>query len=199
MAESWQKYVAEAFGVFAFVFIGAGAAIANGTSGGLGVFGVALAHGLAFVALFYATAYISGAHLNPAVTFSLWATGHMKTLDGVAYIVSQLVGGVMAMLFLKIIFAATPEALSLGGIGESIPTGLALFVEAILGFIFLYVYFSTVINQKDLRHAALALGAVVMGAILAGGALSGGMANPARVFGPALILNSWGSHFIYWF
>src|SRR3990167_11099670 len=88
MQESWQKYVAEAFATFAFVFVAAGSVLANWQTGGaLGAVGLALAHGFIFAAMIYAVMHISGAHLNPAVTVALWATGHIKTLTGIAYII----------------------------------------------------------------------------------------------------------------
>ena len=71
MKNSWHKYAAEAVAVFCFVFISAGAVMAN-LSGELGLIGTALASGLAFMAMVYATHHLSGAHLNPAVTFSLF-------------------------------------------------------------------------------------------------------------------------------
>ena len=77
--ENWNKYLAEAVASFALVFVAAGVVLANAQTGGsLGTLGIALATGLTLAAVMYGTMHISGAHVNPAVTISLWATGHTK-------------------------------------------------------------------------------------------------------------------------
>merc|ERR1712078_644159 len=61
---------AEAIGVFLFVFTGCGAAI----SAGGGLYPIAFAFGLAIMVLVFATADISGGHLNPAVSIAFLVT-----------------------------------------------------------------------------------------------------------------------------
>jgi len=47
------------------------------------------ANGFALVAAIYAFCNISGGHLNPAVTFALMLTGHMKWWKGLMYMCAQ--------------------------------------------------------------------------------------------------------------
>jgi hypothetical protein len=47
------------------------------------------ANGFALVAVVYTFANISGAHLNPAVTFALMCTGHMTWWKGLLYVIVQ--------------------------------------------------------------------------------------------------------------
>lgn len=203
MQESWQKYLAEGLATFAFVFVLAGATLVQGVTGTLGVPGVALAGGLALLAMVYATGHHSGAHLNPAVTVALWATGHVKTTIGVGYIISQLVGGVVAALFLRVVYASASPSLQLGNVwlGSGITPGVGIFTEAVLTFVLVYTYFALVVDKKNdhgMGHAGLALGLVFAAAVMVGATVTGGALNPARVFGPALVSGSWNLHYVYW-
>merc|ERR1711934_539382 len=99
--------IAEAIGVFLFVFTGCGAAI----SAGGGLYPIAFAFGLAIMVLVFATADISGGHLNPAVTLALLAAGKVAgknesaVTKSVVYIMCQCAGAIFGALFLK---ALTP-------------------------------------------------------------------------------------------
>lgn len=203
MQESWQKYLAEAVGTLVFVFLLGGAALAQGVTGTLGVPGLALAGGLALLAMVYVTGHLSGAHLNPGVTVALWATGHVKTGTGVSYIIAQLVGAVVAALFLRVAFPVASPSLNLGNValGSGITPGAAIFVEAVLTFVLVYTYFGMVVDRKNeggMGHAGLALGLVYAASVMVAYTLTGGALNPARVFGPALVSGSWALHYVYW-
>lgn len=203
MQESWQKYVAEALGTFVFVFVLAGAVMTQGTTGSLGVIGVALAGGFALLAATYAGGHLSGGHFNPAVTVALWATGHVKTSTGIGYIISQLVGAVVATLFLRVVFSSASASLHLGNVavGVGVSPGVAILVEAVLTFVLVYTYFATVVDKRNdggMGHGGLALGLVFSAAVLIAYTLTGAALNPARVFGPALVSGDWMFHYVYW-
>ena len=51
--------------------------------------------------MIYTFGHISGTHINPAVSISLWATGRLPAKDMVAYIVAQLVGAFLASVVLR--------------------------------------------------------------------------------------------------
>jgi glycerol uptake facilitator-like aquaporin len=91
------KLLAELIGTFAFVFIGAGASAIVGDGVGLpGIAAIAFAHGLTITAFAFAYGPVSGGHMNPAVTVGVLAAGAMRTGEAAGYIVSQVVGGVIA-------------------------------------------------------------------------------------------------------
>ncbi len=68
-----KAYVAEFLGTFGLIFIGAGSVCTDAiSSGGIGLVGVALAHGLVLALMISALMRFSEGHFNPAVTNSLW-------------------------------------------------------------------------------------------------------------------------------
>lgn len=77
-----RQLIAEFMGVLLFQIFG-GAAPPKDTT-------APAANGFALVAIIYAFANISGAHLNPAVTFALMCTGHMKWWKGLLYVIVQV-------------------------------------------------------------------------------------------------------------
>lgn len=198
----WQKFISEAVATFALVFVGAGAVLANEVSGdGFGFLGVALAHGLVLLAMTYAVYHLSGAHINPAVTIALWATGKVKTGVGFGYIVAQLVGSVVAALLLKVVFPGIAMEGFLGdtSLAPGVTPGAGILVEAILTFFLVFAVFGTIVDKRgSAHHAGLVLGATLALGNLLGGPLTGGALNPARSFGPAFLSNHWMLHYVYW-
>jgi len=63
---------------------------------GIGLLGVALAFGLTVLTMAYAIGHSSGCHLNPAVTVGLAAGGRFPTDEILPYIVSQVIGAIVA-------------------------------------------------------------------------------------------------------
>lgn len=201
--ENWNKYLAEAVSSFALVFVAAGAVLANAQTGGsLGTLGIALATGLTLAAVMYCSMHISGAHVNPAVTISLWATGHVKLLQAIGYVISQLVGAVIAALFLKAIFGGviSPQYfLGDATLAAGVTPGMGILVEAILTFFLVWTFFATVIDKKAVSgFGALMVGFVLAVGIMFAGGITMGALNPARSFGPALVTSHWAGHYVYW-
>ena len=93
-----KQYGAEFLGTFWLVFGGCGSAVLAAAFPGLGIgfHGVALAFGLTVLTMAYAIGPISGCHLNPAVSFGLWASGRFPVNKLMPYIAAQLVGAVAA-------------------------------------------------------------------------------------------------------
>src|SRR5579864_3739140 len=96
--------VAELVGTFAFFFIGAGAIVTDAYAGGVGLLGIALAHGLILAIMVTVFGPTSGGHFNPAVTIGFLVTRRISAVLAAVYILAQLVGGTLAGLALRSIF-----------------------------------------------------------------------------------------------
>ncbi|HEY3108022.1 MAG TPA: MIP/aquaporin family protein [Chloroflexota bacterium] len=207
MSNSIRAPLAELVGSFAFFFIGAGAICSDAyTRGGVGLVGVALAHGLILSVMISALGAISGGHFNPAVTIAFLVTGRIPTAQAVAYVVAQLVGGTIAGLLLRAIFAAVfPEAvigpahLGTPGLARDVSFGTGVLVEAVLTFFLLLAIYGTAVDERAPRSiAGFGIGLTVGLDILMGGPLTGAAMNPARTFGPAVAAQFWDNHLVYW-
>ena len=95
--DAWRATFAEFIATLLFVFLGAGSVVVTGalTGGELTterLLAIALAHGFAIVLLAYATANISGGHINPAVTFAALLTRNITTTRAAMFVLGQLAG-----------------------------------------------------------------------------------------------------------
>jgi aquaporin Z len=197
-----QQAVAEFIATFTLIFIGAGSVILNAAKQ-LDLVGVALAHGLALAIMVSVTAHISGGHVNPAVTVSLWVTGKINTARAGVYIVAQLLGATLGAFALRVTF---PDTLwRAANLGTPVPApgvsaGSAVVLEAILTFFLVFAVYGTAVDDRGpfAKLAGFPIGLVLTMDILAAGPLTGAAMNPARAFGPALVSGTWTSGWVYW-
>jgi aquaporin Z len=198
-----RAYVAEFLGTFGLIFIGAGSICTDAiSSGGIGLVGVALAHGLVLALMISALMRFSGGHFNPAVSIALWLTNKFPLKDLPFYIIFQLLGGIVGALFLTWIFPMDVwREVNLGtpGLGPDIGFGSGVFVELLITFFLVLMVFGTAADPQGPRQlSGLAIGLTLAFDILFAGPLTGGAANPARAFGPALVSGYWDGHLVYW-
>lgn len=189
----WRAYVAEFLGTFVFVFIAAGSVLTNVFFSDLGVLAQAIAGGLALGAMIYVTAAISGGHLNPAVTLSLWLSGRISAVNTVFYIVSQVLASFAAGGTLLYIFGDRALHFNLGApiLGADVAVGTALILEAILTAALVFAVFATVVNRRGpVSFGPLVVGLVAMVSGIFVGPITGAALNPARAIGPAIISGS---------
>lgn len=201
----FKKYVSEFLGTFALIFVGAGCCCANyylTKSGGqgFGLLGIAISFGFVVVAVAYSLGYISGAHINPAVTISLVASKRMDARQGFMYVVSQLAGATIAGLILRFLF---PEAIAVNfgtcTLGSGVSVMHAVLMEAIITFLLVFVVYATVIDKRATSSlAGVAIGLIVLLGVIVGGPITGGAMNPARVFGPAVASGLFDNHLVWW-
>ena len=185
MNQNLKPALAELIGTFTLTFIGAGAGALAGTSGG-GIIAVALAHGVALMVIVYAWGAISGAHVNPAVTFGLALTGKIDWTRAVWYWIAQFVGAALAAYLLAyLVGVSTGLGATTGSLTSADPVK-TIVVEAVLTFFLVAAVFGTAVMGRNGNAAGLAIGFVLTMDILMGGALTGASMNPARTFGPAL-------------
>lgn len=195
--------LAEAIGTYCVVFIGAAVICTDAYSaGGIGVVGVALAHGLVLAAVVTALRHVSGAHVNPAVTFAAMLVGEIRPVRAGVYVASQLIGAAAAGLTLLVVFGTDiwdPVALGTPQLGIGVAPGTAILVEAVLSFILVLTVLHTAFDHRAPDSVyGLAIGAVLAAGMLVGGPITGAAMNPARAFGPAFAAGVWQSQYVYW-
>ena len=202
--------IAEFIATALFVFFGVGS-VAVAAAGG-GIVAIGLSFGLAIALLVAGAAPISGGHLNPAVTFGMMITNQISLVKGVIYIVAQLLGGCLGALLLRIfiveeVLSGIPGAGGLA-LSEAVPSNLAgVGIEATITFALVWTVFATAVSPRGSGNLApLFIGLSVVIIHLVAVPLTGTGANPARSFGPALVLPAvsgdlagrWDDQWIYW-
>ena len=195
------KVLAEFMGTFWLVFGGCGSAVlaAGFPELGIGFMGVALAFGLTLLTMAYTIGHISGCHINPAVSFGIWASGRLKTSELIPYIVAQVVGGIAAGGVLYLIASGRPgfvvDGFASNGYGEHSPGGYSaaacFLAEAVLTFMFLMIILGTTERRAPAGFAGLAIGLSLTLIHLISIPVTNTSANPARSTGVAVFADPW--------
>lgn len=203
LTDHGRALLAEAAGTFWFISIGAGAIVADkATNGGIGIVGIALAHGLGLAVAVSSFGAISGGHFNPAVTLGLWVAGKHPRARILTYWGAQAVGALAAGIFLRIAFDHVPAAADATKLGTpavvaGLPVLTAIVIELVLTVFLLWAVFGTAVSPKAPRIAGFGIGLTVAADILIGGPLTGAAMNPARWLGPAVASGSFANWFVY--
>ena len=201
-----QRALAEAIGTFFLCFAGVAAICTNQYqsahgSQGMGLIGIAVAHGLALSIGISALGKVSGGHFNPAVSITMVVTREMPLVAGILYVFSQLVGGTAAGFAAKFSFPHGVYESADGGVpvlAHDIPVAAGIFLEAVATFFLLIAVFGTAVDRKAPAVGGFGIGLTVLFDILAIGPLTGASMNPARTFGPGLAAGIWSNHYVYW-
>ena len=162
-----KKYLAEMVGTMVLVLVGCGSAIfagnaAGAVSAGVGTLGVALAFGLAVVAMAYTIGGISGCHINPAITLGVWLSGRMTGKDAGMYMLFQVIGAIIGSAILWLLVAVGthngPTATGCNSYADGMMLQ-AFIAEAVFTFIFVLVVLGTTDAKKGAGNlAGLAIG-----------------------------------------
>lgn len=196
------KYGAEFIGTFWLVLGGCGSAVlaAAFPDVGIGLLGVSLAFGLTVLTMAFAIGHISGCHLNPAVSFGLWAGGRFPAKDLLPYIVAQVLGGVAAGGVLYLIASGKADFnLSAGfasnGYGSHSPGGYslqaALITEVVMTMMFLIVILGATDKRAPQGFAPIAIGLCLTIIHLISIPVTNTSVNPARSTGVAVFVGDW--------
>jgi MIP family channel proteins len=199
--------IAELVGTFVLVFggtaVAVGAILSRPTAGAAyDSLAVALAFGLALAAVVAAVGHVSGAHVNPAVTLGMAATGKFPWQYTPHYIGAQLVGAVLAAVATWITFggagarneaklAATYPAQGVGDLQ-------AFIVEILITFILVFVVMAVATDQRaPAAIAPIAVGFALAVGVFIAGPVTGGSVNPARSLGPMIVAGDLTSVWLY--
>ena len=195
-----NPYLAEFVGTAILILLGNGV-VANvvltktkGNSSGWIVIstGWALAVGLAV----YATARISGAHLNPAVTIALASLGQFEWSMVGQFIAAQMIGAMAGAFIVWLCyrnhFDETDNAgsqLAVFSTGPAIRSPLNNFINEVVGT-FVLVIGVLLMSKAEMKLGtldALPVGLLVLGIGLSLGGTTGYAINPARDLGPRIM------------
>ncbi|MEL6489486.1 MAG: aquaporin Z [Cyanobacteria bacterium J06555_13] len=203
-----KKCMAEAVGTFWLVLGGCGSAVLAATFVGgeiapdiafplgLGFVGVSLAFGLTVLTMAYAIGHISGCHLNPAVSFGLWAGGRFPSSELLPYIVAQVIGAIVGAGALFVIasgqagFAESGSSLAANGYGALSPGEFSLVsclvTEVVMTFMFLVVILGSTDDRAPKGFAPISIGMALTLIHLISIPVTNTSVNPARSLGPAI-------------
>jgi len=206
-----KRLVAELLGTFMLVFMGT-FAITTGQSN----LNIGLAFAVGAIGAIYAFGHISGAHLNPAITFALTLRRKFPWKEVVPYAAAQIAGSVVAALLNASIVGQTlsrtyylgttyPNVQALQNVGVA-PAVAALITETVVTFILILTVLGATEQESPGGFAGLAIGLVLGLNVMLAADISGGSLNPARTLGPALAqvfigispITAFDYHWIYW-
>jgi aquaporin Z len=197
-SQEWRRLTSEVVGTFFLVLVAAGATMmAQAFPNTVGRAAAVSAPGLMVMAIILCMGKVSGAHLNPAVSiaFALRRDFPWRRVPG--YIVAQLVGATLAVLFLRLVIDAPAAA------GSNYPAAdatawRALLMEVVLTFGLVTVILGTASGAQNVgMFGALGVGGYIALAGLWGSPISGASMNPARTFGPDLVAVDFSAYWVY--
>jgi aquaporin Z len=197
-----NKYCAEFIGTFWLVLGGCGSAVlaAAFPEVGIGLHGVSLAFGLTVLTMAYAIGHISGCHLNPAVSVGLWAGGRFPASQLLPYIISQVLGGLVAGGVLYLIASGKPgfdvtAGFASNGFGEHSPGGYsmtsALVTEVVMTMMFLVIILGATDKRAPQGFAPIAIGLGLTLIHLISIPVTNTSVNPARSTAVAVFAGGW--------
>lgn len=191
-----KVFIAELIGTFTLVLLGCGSAVLAG--GEVGQLGISFAFGLAIVAMAYGIGPISGCHVNPAVSFGAFVAGRLPLNAMLQYWAAQFIGALLGAGVLYLIATGkTGYDLASNGLGQNgwgagylgeYNLASALVFEVVATFLFLVVILGSTQKSAPGMLAGLAIGLTLTVIHIVGIQVTGVSVNPARSFGPAVIV-----------
>ncbi|NEX92267.1 aquaporin [Caulobacter sp. 17J65-9] len=185
-----SRFLAEFIGTLVLVLFGCGAAVLGGEE--VGQLGIALAFGFALLAMVYTIGPISGCHVNPAVSLAMFLTGRMSARDMSLYWIAQFTGALAGAALLLGIAGTTAGGLGQNGwgpdYGGGYPLGAAFLFETVMTALFVTVILASTSDWAVTGFAGLAIGIALAVIHIVGIHVTGVSVNPARSFGPAVLV-----------
>jgi len=194
----WRRIFSESWGTFLLVVVAAGGAMMVSMGGGAVTQAMAVtAPGLMVMAIIYFMGEVSGAHLNPAVTLAFALRRNFPWARVPNYIFAQIIGGLAAAFFLKLIFGPVAH------LGSTIPgngfsSAKALAMEILLTAGLVNTILGTASGARNIgSNGAIAVGGYIILAGLWASPISGASMNPIRTLAPDLVRGDLSTSWIY--
>lgn len=202
----WRAVIAELVGTLLLVFVGCGSCLNwddpnKPPTNYNPVVQIAFCFGLSVATIVWAIGHVSGGHINPAVTAGFFITRRISLAKAIFYIAAQSIGAILGALILK---GVTPAdrwgALGTTGLHKDMEGGRAFGVEFMITFVLVFTVFASCDGKRDdLKGSApLTIGLSVTMCHLFAIPLTGSSMNSARSFGPAVAMDMWENHWVYW-
>ncbi len=204
-----KRCFAEVFGTFWLVLGGCGSAVLASDSSFIGILGVAFAFGLTVLTMAYSIGHISGCHLNPAVTIGLAVGRRFPIREIVPYIISQLMGAIIAASILYLIASgkagfSLSNGFAANGYGIHSPDGYSLLsgfiCEIVMTFVFLMIILGSTHGKAPSGFAPIAIGLALVLIHLISIPVTNTSVNPARATSQALFVQGWALEqlWVFW-
>lgn len=195
-----MKYTAELLGTFVLVFAGLGAAVLAGSK--VGIIGIAMAFGLALMAMAYAVGPVSGCHINPAVSLAMVLTKRMSASEMLGYWIAQVVGGIIGaavILFIatqaQVGYSAAASGFAANGYAAHSPGNYSMAAAFVVEMVCTMLLVVTVLGATDKRapagFAGIPIGLVLTAIHFVGVPVTNGSFNPVRSIAPAVFVGGW--------
>ncbi|KAK9805279.1 hypothetical protein WJX72_010747 [[Myrmecia] bisecta] len=150
-------------------------------------------NGFTLAVLVYATANVSGGHLNPAVTIATMISGHITLFAGLIYLIAQVSGACLGVLLQVALLPNASVGMGEPGVGcfhtqQGADRGMVYGWEAVMTFFLVSTVYAVAIGEPSFKEAGpLAIGLALFVSVFTGGTYTGAALNPARVLGPAIV------------
>ncbi len=197
-ALEWRRLFAEMWGTFLLVLVAAGGTVVAARTGiAASPSALAIAPGIMVMVIIYTMGAVSGAHLNPAVTLAFALRRHFPWRRVPGYLLAQLLGGILAALFLRAMFG-TAGALGATLPGPGIGAVTALIMETLLTAGLVNVILGTASGARNIgTNGAIAVGGYIALAGILAAPVCGASMNPVRSFAPDLVRGNLATTWIY--
>jgi aquaporin Z len=141
---------------------------------------------------------ISGAHINPAVSFAFWLEHKLAWRDAVGYVVAQMSGAALGAAGL-LLWGATGRGVQFAAttVGPGISVWTALAGEVLATAALVLAIFMTAAHARTRRFTPWTLPPLFAWLVWWEAPWSGASTNPARSLGPALLTGDWSNFWIY--
>ena len=192
-----RKYLAELLGTFLFMMVGymSVPAFHNAAPPAPNLLVVPFAFGLGLLAAIFAFGRISGGHFNPAVTVAMVLDRRTTPVEGVAYIVAQIIGAIAAAVVVMLTVSQQAVTDGITKPGAGITDLNALILEIIFTAIFLTVILS--VSKRNAALAPIAIPLTLVAIHFAIATITGSSVNPARSIGSAVVGGDLNQLWIY--
>lgn len=193
-----RRLFAETWGTFLLVLVAAGGGVVGALPAGavLPLPAKVLAPGVMVMAIIYFMGTVSGAHLNPAVTWAFALRGNFPWRRVPGYLVAQALGAFLAALFLAAVFGGVLNGATRPG--AHITALQAVVTEAVLTLGLVSVILGTSSGARNIgTNAALAVGGYIGLVAVWAAPVSGASMNPIRSLAPDAVGSDLSTMWVY--